>query len=152
MIVKNNLSSGQTLIEILAAFVLLTFLLSGMVVVGLYSLRNVQYAKNRSQATKLASQQMERVRVMRDTQGVKALPSCGAGLCFLDSSLQFVAITPTGVFGQSLQIGTPLANECPTPAGAVSVTIYKSTVEVSWDASLPTPQKVELQSCLSNWQ
>lgn len=151
---KNNPNSGQAIVEILAAFVLLAFLLSGLVVAGLYAIKSTQYARNKSQATKLASQQMERVRVKRDIYGIGVFPSCGVNSCFLNPQLTFGPTDSTGIFTQSLKIVLPTSGtECPTPTGAV-VTVYKAIVDVRWD-NIPNatpPRQVELNSCFSNWR
>ena len=144
---------GQTIIEILVAFVLLTFLLTGLSIVGLYTIRNAQFAKNKSLATKYASQQLERVRVVRDTQGILALPSCGSQ-CYLDNNLVFTTplLTPTGGFSQTLNIVTPVGNECANPVG-IAVTPYKAISKVGWGVLTgATPHQVVLISCFNDWR
>lgn len=148
--IKHQSTQGQLLIEILAAFVLMTFLLTGLVGAGLYALRNVQYSNNRSQATKLASQQLERLRVKRDVEGVSVLPSCSPE-CYVQPDLQFGPTVSIGPLFVSMQIVNPGAGECPIPAGG-SGTAYKAISTVQWDMAKPTPRIVSVESCLSDWK
>ncbi len=152
--ISSSFSRGQLIIEILVAFTLLTFLLSGLIVAGLFAIKNAQFARNKSLATKLATQQLERVRVLRDSQGIKALPSC-SNPCYLDNSLILQStIMPSGIFTQSLNIlPNPNPIECPFPTG-ISVTGYKAVVDVRWDNNpkATPPRQVELNSCFSDWR
>lgn len=148
----SNNNDGQALVEMLAAFVLMTFLLTGLVVAGLFAMRNAQYARNRSTATKLASEQLERARVFRDINGVESLNNCNDP-CFINPQLTMVQVAPTsGIFTQSFDVAVPVGNECPLPtAGQVGSTIYKVTSDVSWDSTNPN-RKVSVDTCLSDWK
>ena len=149
-------NSGQTILELLVVLLLIILFLSGIVVVQLYSVRNVQYAQNKSKATKLAREQLERARVVRDSAGIGVLETyCQADAgCYINNQLTPVMVTPTGTFGQSLTVKSAL--ECPIPTGITPAPIiYKATSKVSWAISAsgitPAPE-LSISSCISDWR
>ena len=140
-------NSGQTIIELLVALTLIVLFLTGVIVVQLYSVRNVQFSQNKSAATKLAEQQFERARVIRDSPGIDAMDICRFG-CFINSMLTPVPITPTGTYGQLLVLENPAA-DCPDSGGGASADTYKATVVVSWGGNVTPPPDVMLATCLN---
>src|SRR3989344_2222708 len=102
---ENRLSifSGQTIIEVIVALTMITLFLSGVVVVELYAIKNANYARDKSLASRLARQQLERARVVRDTAGIDGLNTC-LSTCYINSFLTPVPVSPTGIFGQSLKL------------------------------------------------
>lgn len=143
-------NKGQSIIEVLVAFVILTFVLTGIVIAGLYSVRNTQFARNKSIATKLASEQLERVRVKRDSQGISSMTGCGP--CYVDSDVNLTyraAPRLSGIFSVSTSIVVVSASgaECPLPGGVGIV--YKATSNISWGT---VPHRVTLASCFSDWR
>lgn len=58
--------SGQTLLEVLVAFVVAALVVGAIVITTLLSLRNAQFSQNQLQATKLAQQAIEEIRTIRD--------------------------------------------------------------------------------------
>lgn len=62
-------SSGQSLIEVLIAFTVSVVIGMALVSAGLATQRASISARNKSQATKLAQQYLEEIRLMRDTGG-----------------------------------------------------------------------------------
>ncbi|MBI4067479.1 hypothetical protein HY407_03775 [Candidatus Gottesmanbacteria bacterium] len=143
-----RLRSGQAIIEILVAFVLLTFLLSGLVVAGLFAIRNTQYARNRSEANKIASQQLERFRVKRDSGKLADLDECDP-VCFIESDLSILKAAKTvGIFTVTSSIDkTPSLGECDLPG---SGSVYKVSVNVTWVGS--TTHQVSNNTCLTDWR
>src|SRR3989338_4762826 len=105
---KTN-NSGQVLVEIITAFLLMTFLLSGLIVAGLFAVKNAQYSRNRSMATKLASQQIERARVVRDVDGIDAVLVCGSS-CYISSDLTLTTPTPFNNISVYLKVETGSAD------------------------------------------
>lgn len=152
---RKNTRSGQTILEVLVALGLIILFLSGIIVVELYALKNVSFAEKKSIATRLARQQLERARVIRDSKGIESLSLCEIP-CFLNNQLTPVPITPTGTFGQSLFIVPATSSDCPLPE--VTITpfprSYKATATVIWDTNLAVtpPPKLELSSCLTDWR
>lgn len=151
-------SSGQTILEVLIALVLIILFLSGIVVVELIAIKNVQYGQNKSISTRLAQQQLERARVLRDSIGLEELYIQCAGICYIDSDLTaHPNITPTGAYGQSLTISY---SDTDCPSSDVTITpvpvTYKATASVSWGRGAvsnltPAPQ-LELSTCFSDWR
>lgn len=72
---------GQTLIEVLIAFAVTVIIGVGLISVGLATQKAAAGARNESQATKLAQEYIENLRVMRDAKGwtVFAQPITGNG-------------------------------------------------------------------------
>lgn len=141
------------MLEILVALTLVVLFLSGIVIIQLYALRNVQFSRNKSTATKLAQQQMERVRAVRDSAGIGALSMCSVP-CFINSELIPVAVTPTGTFGQSVIVEAATMFDCPVPTEAVATQQYKVTAQAQWGgAAVITPEpKVVIVTCLTDLQ
>lgn len=152
---KNN--DGQTIVEVIVALTLIILFLSGIVVLQITAVRNVEYSQNKSIATQLARQQMERARVVRDSAGISALLPCLVPLsCFINSSLTPMPITPTGVYGQSLTITDATAADCDVVATVTPVPVsYKVTANISFrklsQGTTPVPDLV-LTSCLTDWR
>lgn len=57
---------GQTLIELIVVMAVAVVIIGALVFVTISSLRNAQFSKNQSQATKLAQEGLERLRSARD--------------------------------------------------------------------------------------
>lgn len=144
---------GQTIIEVLIASVILSLLLSGLIVSGLYAIKNTTYSKNKSLATKLATEQMERLRVVRDINNLTTLQAC-ANPCYVNSSLNIVNSSfASGNFTGYVNVVTPAAFECPLPP-LVTGTAVKAVVDVRWDVipNVTPPRQVELNSCFTDWK
>lgn len=62
--------SGQTLLEVVAASAVGVVVVTALTFATIYSLRNANFAKNSSQATKLAQDGIERTRSERDRNNV----------------------------------------------------------------------------------
>jgi type II secretory pathway pseudopilin PulG len=146
--------SGQTIIELLVALTLITLFLSGVVVVQLSAVKNVQYSQNRSIATKLAQQQLERARVVRDSAGIEALSMCLTN-CYINSDLTPIPISPTGIYGQKLLMQPAGASDCPAPSVSPEPVSYKATAYISWGhgvvAITPAPE-LKMYGCITDWR
>lgn len=66
MKIKNN-EEGQSLIEVLASLVIAILIIGALINAVTASIRNAQFAKNSSLATKYAQEGMEFIRSQRDT-------------------------------------------------------------------------------------
>lgn len=143
------------MLEILVALTLVVLFLSGVVIIQLFALRNVQFSRNKSTATKLALQQMERVRAVRDSAGINALSICSTS-CYINGELTPVPVTPTGPFGQSVIMQTATVFDCPIPTEAVVIPApqyYKLTAHAQWGSAAVTPEpKVAVDSCMTDLQ
>jgi len=143
---------GMAIIEIMIGFLMISFLLTGLAVAGMYAIRNAQFAREKSTATKLASAQIERFRVRRDSQGFSALNAPVCNPCYISNSLDYESVVPTphieyGIYNISSRVNTSL--ECPTPAPPLSGNVYKISTTVTWGSPIHT---VGNNSCLSDWQ
>ena len=150
-------NSGQTLLEMIIALALIIFFLSGIIVIELFAIRNIEYAQKKSLATKYAKQQLERARVVRDTSGFDTLSNyCYLQTCFINSQLTVmpVPVTPTGVFKQEFKIEATDQNVCPVLAAELTPvpTAFKATAIASWGQNITPAAQVEVSTCMTNWR
>lgn len=68
---KFKTQTGQTILEIIVVLAVLSLVLVGLVTVVLNGLRNSQFSKNQAQATKLAQEGLDSVRIMTSREGCK---------------------------------------------------------------------------------
>ncbi len=148
---------GQSILEVLIALTLILLFLSGVVVVQLFALRNLNYSQNKSTATRLARQQLDRVKVVRDSAGIDSLTVCQSN-CFINTQLTPVqGITPTGIFDQVVNLSAISPGECPLPDVTVTPVpvSYKVKVKIilkdTASVTTPTPM-IELSSCITDWR
>ncbi len=143
------------MIEVVISLMLIVLFLSGITIVQLTASKNMSYSQNKSIATRLARQQLERARVMRDISGINALDMCQTN-CYIDYKLNLKTVIPTGVFVQKLNINPSAEIECPLP----NITItpvpvsYQAKATVSWDTNVNVtpPPLVEMTSCITDWR
>ncbi len=152
---KNNL--GQSILEVLIALTLIILFLSGVVVVQLFAVRNVSYSQNKSIATQLARQQLDRVKVVRDSAGIDALTVCQS-TCFINSQLTPVqGVTPTGIFNQVVTLEAVSGFECPLPDVTITPVpvSYKVTAKIilkNTDTEITPTPITQVQSCITDWR
>ena len=144
--VVENCRSGLAIIEIMIGFMMISFLLTGLVVAGLYVIRGARYAQERSIATKLASQQLERFRVKRDSEGFSVLNPASCGPCYISNSLTYDVVPHLeyGTYSVSSRISVDNA-VCPALTGNA----YKISTTLTWGNPTHT---VSNNTCLSDWQ
>lgn len=63
-------SRGQSLLELIVVMAVVIVIITALVFSSISSLRNSQLAKNQAQATRLAQEGMETLRILRDRDGV----------------------------------------------------------------------------------
>lgn len=148
---------GQTIIEVVIGLSLIILFLSGVVIIELVSMKNVQYSQNKSIATSLARQQIERARVIRDSAGMDALDICINNNCYINNNLTPVQISPTGVYGQNLILTAVTEFDCPIPSVIITPmpTSFKvvSTVNWAYGATNITPvPELSVSSCITDWR
>ncbi len=73
-------SSGQSLIEVVVSLGVAVVLAVSLIATSLVTQKTARVAKNNNQATKLAQESMEKIRVFRDRQGFNSL---GANTCLI---------------------------------------------------------------------
>jgi type II secretory pathway pseudopilin PulG len=150
---------GQSLLEVLVGLSLLAVVLSSVLIAQLTAMKNADNARKKSQATKLAQEQIERARVFRDFSTIDSLANlCLNKTCYINSRLEALPVTPTGIYGQTLTLQT-VGAECPTPAGGASLNptpvSYKATAVTTWrkNEAQPFPAlEATVSSCISNWR
>lgn len=74
---------GQSLIEVLVVGVVSAIMILALIVIILNSLKNAQFAQNQTQATKLAQDTIDKIRILRDNNANSTLiPTSGPAVCF----------------------------------------------------------------------
>lgn len=72
---KKSSENGQSLMELIVVIAVIVFVVGALTFATIASLRNAVFAQNQAQATKLAQEGLERVRVGRDrNEEISALP------------------------------------------------------------------------------
>ena len=72
-----KIHSGVSLLEVIIAMAVAVVLISGFVFAVTASIRNSQFAKNQTLATKLSQEAMEKIRAYRDQQNTWAIFTAG---------------------------------------------------------------------------
>jgi type II secretory pathway pseudopilin PulG len=163
---KNN--NGQSLVEVVVSLALAILVLGGLINAVVASLRNSSYAKNQAQATKLAQQRMEWMRINRDTYGWSTFPKLEGTQTYVSGGCYSISNSPPVLnkfndFGCSgtdpVLISTPGFAEkisiLDIDCGSGDICRKQVTISVFWtDGSCQTSycHKSELISFLSRWQ
>jgi Tfp pilus assembly protein PilV len=137
------LRPGQSLIEMLILIAILGVALVPLVGLSSEAIARQQFSRQQAQATELAQQQQERVRVYRDRNGYIALSalSCFSQDCYINSS--YGVSTGNQVSGDHT-VWFRLASSC--PVGRIQLTSY-----AQWKDGSGTHQS-RVATCLSNWR
>lgn len=77
----SQFNSGQSLIEVIIGIAIAAMLTISLISVGLITNRSSRSAKNTAQATKLAQEKIEDVRVIRDRRGYTYVAGLTRGVC-----------------------------------------------------------------------
>lgn len=136
-------SKGFTLIELLIAVSAVSIILVSLAAAATRSVGVQTQARQQAQATKLAEEQIERVRAFRDRNGFDSI-SCAAN-CYLPDVLTInTAEFVNGIFTIWLTISNadPLIN-CPSGNKYITAT-------AQWGAA-PDIHDSTVTTCLSEW-
>ncbi|MCR4324113.1 MAG: hypothetical protein NUV69_00290 [Candidatus Curtissbacteria bacterium] len=144
---------GQSLIEVVVALGVVIVLITSLVSTSLLTQRGARGAKANTQATKLAEQSLEKMRVFRDRRGFSALVNNSSANCYILDSTNpdpsawalSTANCPPGenvvldniTFTRRIQVSSSGQNKL-------------IVVTVSWQDSAGT-QTVTNSTILSNW-
>lgn len=90
----SNNEHGQSLIEVLVVGVVSAMMVVALIAIILSSLKNAQFAQNQTQATKLAQDTIDKIRILRDNNAYNTLgSSCFIELFNVGSGAPFVCGT-----------------------------------------------------------
>jgi Tfp pilus assembly protein PilV len=141
--------AGISLIELLIAISMISVVMVALATAASRSVSLQMSSSSQVRATKLAEEQMERVRALRDRSGFDAI-SC-VTKCAIATSAEPFAIGPTvsvEVFTVWFEVKTP--GLCPTqPAGLTAM--KEITTRAQWTDSRGTHQAKKVE-CLSEWR
>lgn len=74
---------GQSLVEVLVVGVVSAIMIIALVMIILNSLKNAQFAQNQTQATKIAQDTIDKIRILRDNNSTNTLTKSGSpSACF----------------------------------------------------------------------
>lgn len=149
-LLRRRLQKGFTILEVVFATGIALLLLTTLIVGSVFSLNNVTFARNQAQATKLAQEEMERLRAVRDMKGYSSLSCSSPTSCTIDASLTISSVTTqetVGIFKRYFTIDS-LNNNCQVNS------IYGKyvTVTVQWNQGLgAASHQTKLTSCITDW-
>lgn len=143
-IVRNN--QGLSLLEVVFATAIVMLLLVTLAAGSAISVRNATFARNESQASKLAREEIELIRAYRDRYGYAAIPdTCNTNNCYISLSggvLSIVGGTDTNISPFTRYFTTSSTSNC--DGKNVRVT-------VQWTQGSSTHRST-LDSCFNDWQ
>lgn len=137
---------GLSLIELLIAVSVISIILVGISSVATRSVNVQTFSKEQAQATKLAEEQIERVRAFRDRNGFSVL-TC-ATQCSIQSNLSRSTSTLT-VANFTVWFTVRQPGACPTPAGLTQM--KEVVVYAQWTDRRGTHQARKTE-CFSDWR
>lgn len=73
---------GQSLVEVLVVLVIAAVMVIALIMIILASLKNAQFAQNQTQATKLAQDTIDKIRILRDKNSNNTLANYSPTGCF----------------------------------------------------------------------
>lgn len=132
---------GQSLIELLIAVGAISVVLITIAAAASQALSSGIFSRTQAKATKQAEEQMERVRALRDRNGLPAL-SC-ASKCSLDASLN-KSSSPVTVENLSVWFQVAVPGSC--PASQTEITAF-----ARWQDAKGSHQS-KVVSCFSGWR
>lgn len=138
---SNN--KGFTLIELLIAVAAVSIILVSLAAAATRSVSVQVQARQQAQATKLAEEQLERLRAFRDRRGFAAIGNCAT--CYLNSATDTVITSgklASGEFSVWMTISdSSTTHYCPSGNKRVIAT-------AEWNPS----RKSTVTACLSEWK
>lgn len=135
---------GQSLIEVLIAVTVVVIVLVALAGSSTRAVSDQISARQRTQATKLSEEQIERVRTYRDRNGLSALGSCSV-YCNIDVNLVLNSTTvATDGITVWYSVGAGGAS-CPDPASKWIDS------HATWNDSGGT-RDAKISTCLSGWK
>lgn len=91
-------SNGNSLVEVLVATTVGILVVSALTYATIFSIRNASFAKNSVQATKLAQEGIEKVRTLRDRNGIVYYNEGNLSATNFSELWQFVFICPDNCY------------------------------------------------------
>lgn len=140
--------TGQTLLEVVVVLAVLGLVLGGLVTVVLNGLRNSQFSKNQAQATKLAQEALDSVRIMKSREDCSVFVSGTSYYWINNSSLVWEnsGLIVDKIYSVSLQpicrlqqtstpetIGSNFSRSIRLETDGASTSRIKVTAIVSWN-------------------
>ena len=144
-------NKGFTLLEVIFVSGVGIVLLTALLQVNTFALKNSVFAKNQARATKLAREEMELVRAFRDRHGLTPLVCAAGTQCHISNVTSASGITAgkktVGEFSQYFEIRTDPAGNCTAP----SKYIVGITEWMQGQGANPR-HTAELTTCLTDWR
>lgn len=140
---------GFTLLEVIFISGVGIVLLTALLQVNTFALKNSSFAKNQARATKLAREELELVRAYRDRNGLTPLTCSAGSQCYITDVTTITGIATgkkaVGEFSQYFEIRTDPTGSC-TGKYIVAITEW-----MQGQGSNPR-HTAELTSCFTDWR
>lgn len=148
--------SGQSLFEVVVAIGITALILVGAISLSTASVRNSNFAKNDSVATKFSLEGSEWLREQRDTDWVTFIANTGK-TCLGTLSWSAGCTIPNTAFTRNIAFRCYIFDPGPPPVtsgvvgcGSIGVNQVETTVSVRWTDSQGT-HKVDSVNTLTRW-
>ncbi len=157
-IIKNN-KSGYALLEILLAFAVATIIITGMVSLGVSTVRAVTVNKAYSEAGKIAQREVDRLKLLRDTYPATAtrtswenfydevISQCGTN-CYVVTGATFTKAPGTYTVGTAPSTVSYYFKF--TSASVTSPAKYE--VITTWSVGNPPEKTYKIEGVFTNWK
>jgi Tfp pilus assembly protein PilV len=133
---KKKFNEGQSLLEIVLVIGIASVVLVGLTKATTVSLRNAQFAKNKTLATKYAQETMEKIRAYRDQNDWNTFKGCSPSLSSLPEPFEGVPVVICHCY----------AGHDSRPCDAADVDKVEVEVTILWET-----HEVELVSFFTKW-
>lgn len=144
----NHKNAGQTLLEMVIAFLVATLVIIALATVTIRAIKNAQISENRTKAARFAQQAIEQVRAVRDQQGWTAFSSYANGCYQVNTSSSLWTLTAVSCGGELIS-GTIFRRQISlTDDGANGKNV---NVTITWTDASGNQQTV-IDTKLTKWQ
>jgi len=149
--------SGYALLEIMLAFAVGAIIITGMVSLGVVSVRGLTASRASSEAGKIAQREVDRLKIMRDslvwsngTDGFfEKLDDCTTQ-CYIDTSKNPFDISNNSTNTENVG-GFSITYSTTAIPDAVDHKYIKYTVNTSWELR-GVPKQYKIEGILTNWR
>lgn len=150
--IKNN-KSGYALLEILLAFAVAAIIITGMVSLGVSTVRAVTVNRAYSEAGKIAQREVDRLKLLRDTTTDWTAFSTAAGecsVCYINATTNPFTVVKDGSKG-SAGTGGNVTTYYFTTSNPVSGRI-NYTVIATWTVGSAPEKTYKIEGVFTNWK
>ena len=126
-------SRGDTIVEVLIAILVASFILGGAYVTANHSLNNIRQAEERSEALKYVQEQLERIKSQADSSSGSAVFSIPSPFCMDASTNNPVPVTPAACQRGGVPYSLSVTRTKVSSSG--TTTTWSFAVTAAWERS-----------------